>query len=162
MFVIGILQKSTPLSYPQPRYGPLISSGDATVADDRISGGRQCSHICYRVAFGSAGLLTISVAAGSFAQAQHYPSNVIRIVVPTGPGSPPDILSRIIATDLLQVRAGGLWSRPAGRAPDDWGGRCLEAACGRPLHSRNDRAHAGRANSYFRSWVSGWRPILHR
>jgi tripartite-type tricarboxylate transporter receptor subunit TctC len=34
------------------------------------------------------------------AQAQHYPSNVIRIVVPTGPGSPPDILGRIIATDL--------------------------------------------------------------
>jgi len=52
-----------------------------------------------RVAFGAACLLTIFVAGG-LAQGQHYPSNVVRIVVPTGPGSPPDILSGIIATDL--------------------------------------------------------------
>ena len=52
-----------------------------------------------RVAFKAICMLTIFVSA-SPAQAQHYPSNVIRIVAPTGPGSPPDILSRIIATEL--------------------------------------------------------------
>jgi len=53
-----------------------------------------------RVAFGSACLLAIVVAIGSPAQAQNYPSNQIRIVVPTGPGSPPDVISRIVATGL--------------------------------------------------------------
>ena len=53
-----------------------------------------------RGAIGSVGLVAIAVTAGSFVQAQPYPSNIIRIVVPTGPGSPPDILSRVIATEL--------------------------------------------------------------
>jgi tripartite-type tricarboxylate transporter receptor subunit TctC len=52
------------------------------------------------VAFGSACLLAIAVAAAASAQAQPYPSNTIRIVAPTGPGSPPDVLGRIIATEL--------------------------------------------------------------
>jgi tripartite-type tricarboxylate transporter receptor subunit TctC len=52
------------------------------------------------IAFGSVCVLAIAVAAGSSAQAQQYPSGAIRIVVPTGPGSPPDIISRIVATDL--------------------------------------------------------------
>jgi tripartite-type tricarboxylate transporter receptor subunit TctC len=52
-----------------------------------------------RVTLGSACLLAIAVMAAS-AQAQPYPSNTIRIVVPTGPGSPPDAISRIIATEL--------------------------------------------------------------
>src|SRR3954454_14631790 len=34
------------------------------------------------------------------ARAQSYPSNVIRIVVPAGAGTPPDIISRIIANEL--------------------------------------------------------------
>lgn len=33
-------------------------------------------------------------------QAQSYPSNLIRIVVPAGAGTPPDIISRIIANEL--------------------------------------------------------------
>jgi tripartite-type tricarboxylate transporter receptor subunit TctC len=34
------------------------------------------------------------------ARAQPYPSNVIRVVVPAGAGTPPDIISRIIANEL--------------------------------------------------------------
>ena len=36
------------------------------------------------------------------AQAETYPSNVIRIVVPTGPGTPPDIIGRVIAAELSE------------------------------------------------------------
>lgn len=42
-------------------------------------------------------LLTI---LGSPVSAQSYPSQVIRIVVPTAPSSPPDIVSRVIASEL--------------------------------------------------------------
>jgi len=35
-------------------------------------------------------------------RAETYPSNVIRIVVPTGPGTPPDIISRVVATELSE------------------------------------------------------------
>jgi tripartite-type tricarboxylate transporter receptor subunit TctC len=51
-----------------------------------------------RAALGSACLL--AVAAGSPALAQNFPSNAIRIVAPTGPGSPPDTISRIVAAEL--------------------------------------------------------------
>ena len=37
------------------------------------------------------------------ARAQSYPSNVIRIVVPAGAGTPPDIISRIIANELAVI-----------------------------------------------------------
>jgi tripartite-type tricarboxylate transporter receptor subunit TctC len=37
------------------------------------------------------------------ARAQSYPSNVIRIVVPAGAGTPPDIISRIIANELAAM-----------------------------------------------------------
>lgn len=44
--------------------------------------------------------------AGSIApvtvQAQPFPSNAIRIVVPTPPGTPPDIISRAVATQLSE------------------------------------------------------------
>src|SRR6266852_4389709 len=36
------------------------------------------------------------------AVAQTFPSNVIRIVVPPGPGSPPDIISRVLASELSE------------------------------------------------------------
>jgi tripartite-type tricarboxylate transporter receptor subunit TctC len=36
------------------------------------------------------------------ADAQPFPSNVIRIVVPPGPGSPPDIISRVLASELSE------------------------------------------------------------
>jgi tripartite-type tricarboxylate transporter receptor subunit TctC len=35
--------------------------------------------------------------------AEGYPSNLIRIVVPTGPGTPPDVISRVIATELAEA-----------------------------------------------------------
>jgi tripartite-type tricarboxylate transporter receptor subunit TctC len=38
----------------------------------------------------------------SAVNAESYPSGVIRIVVPTGPGTPPDIISRVIATELSE------------------------------------------------------------
>jgi tripartite-type tricarboxylate transporter receptor subunit TctC len=38
----------------------------------------------------------------STVQAEAYPSNLIRIVVPTGPGTPPDVISRVIATELSE------------------------------------------------------------
>ena len=40
------------------------------------------------------------ISALAAAQAQSFPSNVIRIVVPTTPGSPPDVLSRVVAAEL--------------------------------------------------------------
>jgi tripartite-type tricarboxylate transporter receptor subunit TctC len=52
-----------------------------------------------RVILGSVCLLAVAVTTAS-AHAEAYPSNTIRIVVPTGPGSPPDIISRIIADEL--------------------------------------------------------------
>src|ERR1044072_9248460 len=43
------------------------------------------------------------VCAGVLApHAETYPSNVIRIVVPTGPGTPPDVISRVIAAELAE------------------------------------------------------------
>jgi tripartite-type tricarboxylate transporter receptor subunit TctC len=42
------------------------------------------------------------VVCNSEAEAQVYPSNTIRIVVPTSAGTPPDIISRIIATELSE------------------------------------------------------------
>src|SRR5689334_13937238 len=49
--------------------------------------------------------------------AEPFPSSIIRIVVPAGPGTPPDILSRIVADELamsegwrfvVENRPGGL------------------------------------------------------
>ena len=37
------------------------------------------------------------------AHAETFPSNVIRIVVPTGPGTPPDIISRVVASELSET-----------------------------------------------------------
>jgi tripartite-type tricarboxylate transporter receptor subunit TctC len=48
------------------------------------------------------GLITGALLAGTSGQAdaQTYPSQVIRIVVPTAPSTPPDIISRVIANEL--------------------------------------------------------------
>jgi tripartite-type tricarboxylate transporter receptor subunit TctC len=45
-------------------------------------------------------LLSIGFSA---TYAETYPSSVIRIVVPTGPGTPPDVISRVIATELSEA-----------------------------------------------------------
>jgi tripartite-type tricarboxylate transporter receptor subunit TctC len=44
-------------------------------------------------------LLTVATP-GSRAQSPAYPTKELRIIVPTGPGSPPDIISRLVATEL--------------------------------------------------------------
>ena len=48
-------------------------------------------------------VLSLLSIGGSAAYAETYPSNVIRIVVPTGPGTPPDVISRVIATELSEA-----------------------------------------------------------
>jgi tripartite-type tricarboxylate transporter receptor subunit TctC len=53
-----------------------------------------------RMMLSAACLVAVSTAGGSLAQGPAYPTKEIRIVVPTGPGSPPDVISRIIATEL--------------------------------------------------------------
>jgi tripartite-type tricarboxylate transporter receptor subunit TctC len=53
-----------------------------------------------RAVVGSVCLLAITAGAALAGQAQSFQSNPIRIVVPTGPGSPPDVISRILATEL--------------------------------------------------------------
>ena len=50
---------------------------------------------------GAAAVGCIGAAFGS-AFAQSFPSNVVRIVVPTSASTPPDILARIIATALSE------------------------------------------------------------
>jgi tripartite-type tricarboxylate transporter receptor subunit TctC len=50
-------------------------------------------------------LMLVSIGFGAVlpAHAQPFPSNVIRIVVPTGPGTPPDIISRVVAAELSET-----------------------------------------------------------
>src|SRR5258708_10390321 len=48
-------------------------------------------------------LLTLVFMSGASAySADTYPSKVIRIVVPTTPGTPPDVISRIVANELSE------------------------------------------------------------
>lgn len=47
-------------------------------------------------------LLCLGAAASGNALAQSYPSKPIRIVVPSAPSTPPDLVSRIIAAELQQ------------------------------------------------------------
>ena len=44
-------------------------------------------------------LLCVGIPAS---HAETYPSNIIRIVVPTGPGTPPDVISRVIAAEVAE------------------------------------------------------------
>jgi tripartite-type tricarboxylate transporter receptor subunit TctC len=50
----------------------------------------------------SQGLLLTATVLGAGQGANAQPSNMIRIVVAGGPGSPPDVISRVIATDLAE------------------------------------------------------------
>ena len=49
-------------------------------------------------------LLTLPLLGNGIlaAHAEAYPANLIRIVVPTGPGTPPDVISRVIAAELAE------------------------------------------------------------
>jgi tripartite-type tricarboxylate transporter receptor subunit TctC len=47
----------------------------------------------------------IGVAVAPLAFAQSFPSRLVRIVAPTGPGSPPDIMARIVAGGLSDGEA---------------------------------------------------------
>jgi tripartite-type tricarboxylate transporter receptor subunit TctC len=54
--------------------------------------------------FPQCALLVLVVAgAASAAHAQPFPSNAIRIVVPTVAGTPPDIISRVVAAELAEA-----------------------------------------------------------
>jgi tripartite-type tricarboxylate transporter receptor subunit TctC len=55
--------------------------------------------------FAPASLILSLAAFGTIeaAQAESFPSNVIRIVVPTGAGTPPDIISRVVANELSET-----------------------------------------------------------
>src|SRR5215831_2501215 len=44
------------------------------------------------------------LGANQAAYAESFPSNVIRIVVPTGAGTPPDIISRVVANELSETK----------------------------------------------------------
>ena len=56
--------------------------------------------ISRRMSLSTACLLAMSSVGASLAQDQSYPIREIRIIVPAAPGSPPDIISRIVATEL--------------------------------------------------------------
>jgi hypothetical protein len=58
----------------------------------------------YITALTQAGVIIGALAATSIgAAAQSYPSQVIRIVVPTAPSTPPDIISRVLANELQSL-----------------------------------------------------------
>jgi tripartite-type tricarboxylate transporter receptor subunit TctC len=72
----------------------------------RLVGGDQmiANRMSCRALIGGLTLLALNIlGARDDATAQSFPSNAIRIVVPAGAGSPPDILSRIIATELSEA-----------------------------------------------------------
>jgi tripartite-type tricarboxylate transporter receptor subunit TctC len=48
-------------------------------------------------------LVATGFGAASTGHAQPFPSNTIRIVVPTGAGTPPDIITRVVAAELAEA-----------------------------------------------------------
>ena len=90
--------------------------------------------------FGLSLLALAIVATPSPAWAQHYPSNMIRMMVPSPAGTPPDIMGRIVANELSAERRLARHRREqARRDHDDRACRGAQAAGGR-LHARLHRA----------------------
>jgi hypothetical protein len=73
-------------------------------ADNRLLGRRTAMNtlqmLLCRVGAGLVLGASSVVSVPAEAEAQAFPSNPIRIVVPTAPSTPPDIISRVIATEL--------------------------------------------------------------
>jgi tripartite-type tricarboxylate transporter receptor subunit TctC len=76
----------------------------ANVADSSMDGvGWMPVNKTFRhILRGGSLLMLLAAAVTNPAKAQPYPSNTIRIVAPTGPGAPPDVISRIIAAELVE------------------------------------------------------------
>ena len=58
------------------------------------------------------GMLALASAASAFAQSANYPSRFIKVIVPSAPGGPADIMMRTITPKLNQ-----LLGRPANAPP---------------------------------------------
>jgi tripartite-type tricarboxylate transporter receptor subunit TctC len=73
-------------------------------ADNRLLGRRTAMNtlqmLLCRVGAGLVLGASSVVSVPAEAEAQAFPSNPIRVVVPTAPSTPPDIISRVIATEL--------------------------------------------------------------
>src|SRR6267142_2865220 len=61
----------------------------------KLCGLRQCALLM---------LVAAGAGAASTGYAQPFPSNTIRIVVPTVAGTPPDIISRVVAAELAEAK----------------------------------------------------------
>jgi tripartite-type tricarboxylate transporter receptor subunit TctC len=76
-------------------HGPIAPALPSQMIAARMSG---------RFLLGGLTLLALSIIGARVdTGAQSFPSNAIRIVVPAGAGSTPDVLSRIIATELSEA-----------------------------------------------------------
>jgi tripartite-type tricarboxylate transporter receptor subunit TctC len=61
------------------------------------------THACHRPHLAVASLLLFTaVSIGSQAAAQTYPNGAVRIVAPFGGGTPPDVISRVVAAELSE------------------------------------------------------------
>ena len=101
-------------------------------------------------------LASIGLDALSASYGQTYPSKVIRIVVPTGPGTPPDVISRVIGAELSESEG---WrvvhQEPARCAANDRNGRRPETACRRLFHLSDERPQPWRCRLCSRTWACG-------
>ena len=97
-------------------------------------------------------LVTLSLLTATFlatahdANAQQFPSRVITIVVPTAPATPPDIISRVIATELSESEGWQYRGREQGRRrADAWRLRGAQAP-GRRTRDLRDGASGQRCS----------------
>ena len=91
----------------------------------------------------------VVVAPPNETNAQSLPSNVIHIVVPAGPGSPPDVINRVIATELAES--------------DGWRGRgeCGVLTCSALKRSYRDIIIGDRRDVVL-VYLKGSRELIHQ